>query len=92
MTAVVAARAVSATINYVINRNLVFKAESGARSIVRYYTLVCVMVILSYLIIRALIFIHIPTVIAKILSDAILLFFNYHVQRHLVFRGSRDGQ
>ncbi len=91
MVAVVAARAASATVNYFINRNLVFKADGSARSVVRYYTLVCVMVILSYLIIRGLSFLHIPAVPAKIIGDAALLVFNYHVQRHLVFRGTQKG-
>lgn len=86
MVAVVTARAASSTVNYLINRNLVFRTDGGPRSVVRYYTLVCVMVILSYLIIRAFTFIHIPTVAAKILGDMILLFFNYYVQRRIVFR------
>ena len=65
--------------------------RGSARSVVRYYTLVCVMVILSYLIIRGLSFLHIPAVPAKIIGDAALLVFNYHVQRHLVFRGTQKG-
>ena len=89
MVAVVTARAVSSTVNYLINRKVVFKTDGGIRSIVRYYTLVCVMVILSYLIIRLLGRIHIPALPAKILGDAILLTFNYHVQRHLIFRGKK---
>ena len=89
MVAVVAARAASATVNYFINKNLVFHASCGAKCAVRYATLVIVMIILSYLIIRALTLIHIPSVIAKIMGDAVLLFFNYSVQRHIVFRGRR---
>lgn len=85
MVAVVAARAVSSTVNYLINRNVVFKADGGIRSVIRYYTLVCVMVILSYVIIRLLGLVHIPALPAKILGDAMLLAFNYHVQRRLVF-------
>lgn len=84
--AVVAARAVSATVNYVINRNLVFQTSNGAKSAAQYITLVVTMMILSYLIISALTAIHIPTVVAKIIGDAILLFFNYSVQRRIVFR------
>ena len=86
LVAVVAARAVSATVNYLINRNLVFQSSSGAKAVARYCALVCTMVILSYLLIRAFTFVHIPTVPAKILGDLILLFFNYNVQRLLVFR------
>ena len=89
MVAVVSARAVSSTVNYLINRNVVFKADGGIRSIVRYYTLVCVMIILSYLIIRLLGRIHIPALPAKILGDAILIAFNYHIQRHLIFRSKK---
>ena len=47
------------------------------------------MMILSYLIIRALSALHIPTVLAKVLGDGILLFFNYNVQRRIVF--AADG-
>ena len=89
MVAVVSARAASATVNYFINKNLVFHASCGARCAVRYITLVIVMIILSYLIIRALTLIHIPSVFAKIMGDALLLFFNYSVQRQIVFRGRR---
>jgi glycosyltransferase involved in cell wall biosynthesis len=89
MVAVVAARVTSATVNYIINKNVVFKSPSGLRSAVRYYTLVCVMVILSYLIIRALGFIRIPTVVAKVIGDGLLLIFNYQAQRHLVFKVRR---
>jgi putative flippase GtrA len=91
MVAVVAARAVSATVNYLVNRNLVFRADGNARSVVRYYTLAFVMVVLSYLIIRGLSFLHIPAVPAKILGDAALLVFNYHVQRRLVFRNAQEA-
>ena len=91
MVAVVSARAASATVNYFINKNLVFHASCGARCAVRYVTLVIVMIILSYLIIRALALIHIPSVPAKIMGDALLLFFNYSVQRHIVFRGRRKA-
>ncbi len=89
IVAVVAARAVSATVNYFVNRDLVFKAKTGVKSAVRYFALACVMMILSYLIIRALTFLRIPTVPAKIIGDALLLAFNYQVQRHIVFRGRR---
>jgi glycosyltransferase involved in cell wall biosynthesis len=88
MVAVVVSRLVSSTVNYVVNKNLVFKSKAGLKSAVRYYALVCVMMILSYLIIRALTFIYIPTVIAKVLGDALLLVFNYQVQQRLVFRSS----
>jgi putative flippase GtrA len=84
--AVVAARAVSATVNYLVNRNLVFQTSSGAKSAAQYITLVITMMILSYLIISALTLIHIPTIAAKVIGDAILLFFNYYVQRRIVFR------
>ena len=89
MVAVMAGRTVSATVNYFINRNLVFHSASGAKSAARYVALVCVMMILSYLIIRALSALFIPTIVAKILGDGILLFFNYNVQRRIVFRSRR---
>lgn len=89
MVAVVASRAMSATANYFINRNLVFHSSCGAKCAIRYCALVVVMMILSYLIIRALSFLGIPSVVAKILGDMMLLFFNYSVQRRIVFRGRR---
>jgi len=91
MVAVVSSRAASATVNYFINKNLVFRSSCGAKCAVRYITLVVVMMILSYLIIRALTFIHIPSVLAKIMGDMVLLFFNYGVQRHIVFQGRRKA-
>lgn len=89
IVAVVAARAVSATVNYFVNRDLVFKARRDAKSAVKYFALACVMMILSYLIIRLLTFLRIPTVPAKIIGDAMLLAFNYQVQRHIVFRNKK---
>jgi putative flippase GtrA len=89
IVAVFVARAISATVNYFVNRDLVFKAKRGAKSATRYFALACVMMILSYLIIRALTFLRIPTVAAKVIGDALLLSFNYQVQRHIVFRSKR---
>lgn len=81
------ARAVSSFLNYLINRNLVFKSDRENKyAIVKYYALVVFVAIVSVQLIKLFHLIGMPYPIAKLIADVIMFFFNYKVQGRFVFR------
>lgn len=86
--AAVGARIISSFINFIINRNIVFKShESPAKSAVKYYALVTVILGLNILLLNLTnVMLGIPLWIAKILVEVSLFFVNYILQRKIVFK------
>ena len=85
--AVVAARAASSLLNFVLNRGFVFRSDRPvAVAVMLYYLLVAAIALLSYLLTLALAeSAGLPLVAAKIVADSGLFVASFLAQRHLVF-------
>jgi putative flippase GtrA len=85
------ARAISATLNYAINRRLVFKSrENVARTAVQYFVLAAIILIfntkiLDFLIDKA----HFNAQIAKLLTELMFFLMSWLAQRFIIFRKKR---
>lgn len=83
-----AARLISATTNFLINRKLVFKSAMSIRSTIWKYAILAVGIITaSNTGVWLLVSLGLPRWIAKILCDFLLYFVNYLGQSIWVFRG-----
>ena len=86
LLAVVLARCVSSTFNYLCNQYFVFTGRKNHRKAApRYFGLVSVNLALNYLILSTIISTGIPLPIAKTATDAGLSVFSYAIQRKVVF-------
>lgn len=85
---VVAARVVSATVNFSVNRTVVFASSRRPRdAAVRYASLVAAVMAANYLLLRLLTqTLTLPLVPAKFATELTLFVISYQVQRRLVFR------
>ncbi len=88
-----AARLVSITVNYLLNRHLVFRAKQpGPQSLPRYLCLCILVLLLSASGVFALQqWAHIDEKLAKIICDTILFLLNYQLQQRWVFQRKRVG-
>ncbi|MBH0023799.1 bifunctional glycosyltransferase family 2/GtrA family protein [Salinibacterium sp. SWN248] len=89
LVSVVGARLVSASVNFLINRHLVFNAsnrEHVARDALRYVILALALVASSYVWLSVLVDWGVPLVIAKVFSDVTLYIISFQVQRRFVFK------
>jgi putative flippase GtrA len=89
--AVLGARLISSTVNFILNRFFVFGHEKHkiktVHEAVKYYILACMILISNYLLLRF--FFHvsrIPLLWSKILTEAILFVFSYYIQYFFVFK------
>ncbi|MDD2469852.1 MAG: GtrA family protein [Bacilli bacterium] len=90
------ARIISSFVNYLINRNKVFKNNTNTlcdtKTIVKYYGLViiqlCVSALSVYLIYKK---VEIDATIIKIPIDITIFIVNYFVQKYLIFIGSDNN-
>lgn len=96
LVATILARAISSFINYLLNRNRVFKQnEKGIDKItlIKYYLLVviqmCVSAISVYLLFNLT---NINETIIKIPVEIILFMINYFVQKHFIFYNKKERQ
>ena len=82
------ARLTSSSLNFAINKNVVFKSKGSTISqIVKYYALVVFQLISSWLILKAMIVIFEEHVVfLKIITDLFLFFVSYTVQRFFIFK------
>ena len=86
--ATVVARVVSAFVNYMLNRNIVFKADNSScsRSLCRYIALCAACMLASAaLVLLISVALPIPVFIIKPFVDTALFFTNYRIQRSWVF-------
>ncbi|KAA9300546.1 MULTISPECIES: bifunctional glycosyltransferase family 2/GtrA family protein [Aerococcus] len=85
-TATVIARCISALANYVMNRLVVFRANSR-QSLLKYGLLVMFQMLSSSLLVTA--FTHwisfLPTTLIKVFVDSFLFILNYYIQKHFIF-------
>lgn len=88
LIAVVGARVISSTVNFIVNRNVVFAKKGGslAKHIFGYYLLVVIIMIANYSIISGLKSIGVNVYIAKIITEAILFVLSFFVQKRVVFK------
>lgn len=88
----VIARIISATVNYSINRNLVFKNKNSIySSLIKYIVLALFIIVLNTTILK-LLSIFINPFIAKVLTEIILFFISYLVQSKIIFKRSSYGK
>ena len=90
--AILVARASSATVNYCFNRSLVFRSNAAkGKSFAKYWTLVLVIMALSYLFTAGLSRIldahGLLITILKIVVETALFFLSYNVQKRWIFKG-----
>lgn len=84
---IVAARVLSATVNFTVNRRLVFRPGGGplVRQVLRYAVLAGALLASNIVWIDALARLGVPLLVAKITTEAVLFVTSYGVQRALVF-------
>lgn len=84
------ARIVSTVANFYANKAVVFKNDiKTRRSLMKYYSLVIVIAVLSYLIMIGMTGLGLNIYIAKPSADIILFFLSYYVQKHFVFKSDK---
>lgn len=89
----VMARLISATFNYIINKNYVFDAGNipTRQSAIRYFSLAAVILTLNSGMIELLTMIpHMPVLLAKVLTEVTLYIISYTVQKIFVFKKDKD--
>lgn len=85
--ATVSARLVSATLNFTLNKRVVFESKGSLfTQAAEYYLLSVVQMLLSWLILQGLVMLnHEHVVLLKILTDMFLFFVSFFVQRMFIF-------
>nr|WP_216851716.1 glycosyltransferase family 2 protein [Herbiconiux sp. VKM Ac-2851] len=88
LVAAVGARAVSATVNFAVNRQLVFRGRRrrpAAQDALRYAALAAALLGANVLLLEALTWAGLPLVAAKLLTEATLYLVGFAAQRRVVF-------
>jgi glycosyltransferase involved in cell wall biosynthesis len=88
LLSVVTARVVSAAVNFLANRHLVFR-RGRPTSAVRYLLLAVGLLIANYLSLKALHTLGVPLLMAKVVTDSALFFVSFRLQKYFVFASSR---
>jgi len=89
LLSVVTARVLSSSVNFLVNRHLVFRHGRERRlrvAAVRYYALAVGLLGASYAVLWLLTAAAVPLVVAKVLSEIVLFAVSYAAQRTFVFR------
>ncbi|MDR2505556.1 MAG: GtrA family protein [Oscillospiraceae bacterium] len=79
------ARIISSTVNFLLNRSVVFRSKERLKAAVKYYLLVLVNALIGSLIVNLLKAYDITAVYAKLIIDVILFMVNYVIQRAFIF-------
>ncbi len=84
----VLARIVSGSVNYTLNRKLVFESKAGVgRSLIQYAALACGILALNTMLLWLLAsFLGVNRYLAKLLVEAVLFVLSYFVQKRWIFR------
>lgn len=90
----VASRVISSFVNYVINKNGVFKSSDGmSKTVLKYYILAFCQMIASYLLVSIFVSMFqasgIFELMIKCVVDFCLFFFSYNIQRKLIFKNKK---
>ena len=87
LTSVVLARLVSGTLNFKLNRDLVFADQGDARAALRrYVALAAALLAANYALLDLLVVAGVPLVAAKLIAETLLFTTSYAVQHRTVFR------
>ena len=90
---VIAARVVSGTVNFTVNRRVVFKGnESLGRAIVKYVALAAVILGLNLLLMHLLTRLGLSFALAKIITEVTLFVLSFVAQGKFVFRKKNDTE
>ena len=84
----IVARLISATINYNLNKKLVFNSKN--KSAPKYFLLASLILVLNTLILTGLKKININIFVAKILTEIILFIISFIIQKVYIFRGDSN--
>lgn len=87
--AYIAARVISAVVNYQVNRRIVFHAKRSMRSAIGYVLLALLVMAIGSLSVDFLSQIGLNKVLSKALVDSVLFICNYLLQKRVVFRIER---
>ena len=86
----VLARIISATTNYLINKNIVFKSNrKTSKTFVEYFLLASLILILNTLLLNIIVKAGINLFIAKIIVEIILFILSWTIQKKEIFRKER---
>ncbi|WP_440709490.1 GtrA family protein [Herbiconiux sp. YIM B11900] len=94
LLSVIGARLASASVNFVVNRQLVFRARRRrpvARDALRYAALAVVLLSASYGLLDLATGIGVPLLAAKLVTDTLLYLAGFLLQRRLVFSRARSA-
>ncbi|MDF2985376.1 MAG: glycosyltransferase family 2 protein [Eubacterium sp.] len=88
LVSVVGARVISSFCNYMLNKNLVFKAskQQHGKAFVRYYGLVALILLCNYLLMDLFTnIVGMSLLVSKLLTELFLFFISYYAQKRYVF-------
>ena len=86
LLSVVVSRVISSAVQCYLNANVVFnKTTTPLKSVVRYASLVVILLCCNYLLLNTLVKIGIGLLVAKIVTEGILFLLSYRVQKTVVF-------
>ncbi len=89
---VVGARLLSGTVNYQVNRRVVFAARRSRRSVAGYVALAGALLAANLALISTLTWAGVPLLAAKLVTEAALVAVSFTVQRCAVFRRRRAAR
>lgn len=86
-------RLISASINYKINKRLVFNShEKNYKTIFQYFSLVLIILALNTIVLNILVrYIFINKFFAKLLTEVILFFVNWFIQKKYIFKKDQNN-
>ncbi|MBE5858691.1 MAG: glycosyltransferase [Butyrivibrio sp.] len=85
------ARVISGTINFLMNKKMVFASQKDTvKSALKYVLLAGVIIILNTMILRSLTLFGIPPYVAKIVTEMLLFVFSYIMQSLFIFKTERN--
>ena len=92
LVAVLGARLVSAGVNFVVNRRVIFRgSDRWTRAARRYIALAIALVCANYLILHSLVTIGMPLLLAKVVTETLLVAASYAVQASFVYGRTTEG-
>lgn len=92
--ATILARIISSFINYLLNRDKVFKSdENNRKTIIKYYILVVVQMLISAFVVDNLYeMLEVNATLIKVPVEFILFVCNYLIQKLLIFKRGKNGK
>jgi putative flippase GtrA len=91
LTSMVLARLVSGSVNFLMNKTLVFHSRiETVLPLVKYIALFIALAVLSYLSIRTIAGFGVNVIVAKALIESLLFFASFSIQRDFIFIGQKE--